>query len=143
MSRPIRDVALEYVDVMWNQHDLERGLTYLGPELAAGEGQAHAVELFDAFPDLRVDILAPGPLVDGEHVVLRMAVSGTHDSGDFAGQPPSGNRLTWESIRIFRFEEGKIIETWAKQDRLGLMEELGAVTSHAAQVHWAAGGQPD
>lgn len=140
MVRSNREIALEYVDVMWNQHDLDRGLTYLTPTLAASENVAHVTELLGAFSDLRTEILEPGPIADGEHVVLRLAATGTHDSGPFAGVAPSGRRLRWESIRIFRFEDGKIAETWAMQDRLGLMEQLGAVTSHAGEVHWAAGG---
>jgi len=135
-----KDLALEYAEVMWNQHDLQRGLTYLTPELAASEGVIHVTELFDAFSDLRADILEPGPIAEGHFVVVRVAVSGTHDSADFAGVPPSGRKLRWESIRIFRFENGKIAETWAMQDRLGLMEQLGAVESRAGEVHWAAGG---
>ena len=51
--------------------------------------------------------------------------------------PPSGKRMRWESIRIFGFDGGKITKTWAMQDRLGLMEQLGAVTSSAGDVTWA------
>ena len=100
MERSNRDIALEYADVMWNQHDLERGVTYLTPELANSEAMTHITQAFDAFSDLRVDILEPGPIAEGDYVVLRVAVSATHDSGEFAGQPPSGKQLRWESIRI-------------------------------------------
>jgi predicted ester cyclase len=141
MTKSNKDIAVEYADVMWNQHDLARGLTYVTPELAEEEAIAHVTELFDAFSDLRVDILEPGPIAEGDYVVLRVAVAGTHDSADFAGQPPSGKRLRWESIRIFGFRDGKIAETWAMQDRLGLMEQLGAVESRAGEVHWAAGDE--
>jgi predicted ester cyclase len=111
------------------------------PELAASEATVHLGELFAAFSDLRGDVLEPGPIAEGDHVVVRVAVSGTHDSAPFAGVPPSGRKLRWESIRIFRFEDGKIAETWAMQDRLGLMEQLGAIESRAGKVHWAAEGR--
>jgi steroid delta-isomerase-like uncharacterized protein len=136
-----KEIALEYAEVMWRQHDLERGLTYLTPELAASQVVAHVTELFDAFSDLGFDILPPGPVAEGDLVVLRVAVHGTHDGADFAGVPASGKTMRWESIRIFRFEGGKIAETWAMQDRLGLMEQLGVVESRAAEVTWAAGGK--
>ncbi len=139
MTMSNKDIALEYADVMWRQRDLERGLTYLTQELATPENVLHATELFDAFSHLRVDILEPGPISEGDYVVLRLGIAGTHDSGDFAGQPPSGNEVRWESIRIFEFRDGKIAKTWAMQDRLGLMEQLGAVESRAGEVHWAAG----
>jgi len=141
VARANVEIALEYADVMWNQHDLERGLTYLTPQLASSESVEHVTQAFAAFSDLRVEILEPGPIADGEHVVLRVAVTATHDSGEFAGQPPSGRALRWESIRIFRFEGGLIAQTWAMQDRLGLMEQLGAVRSTANQVNWAAGDE--
>lgn len=143
MTRSNKEIALEYVEVLWNRHDLERGRAHLTPAFAASENLAHITELLGAFSDLRVDVLEPGPIAEGEYVVLRVEATGTHDSGELAGVAPSGRRLTWQSIRIFRFENGKIAETWAMQDRLGLMEQLGAVTSHAGEVHWAgAGNQP-
>ena len=138
MARTNREIALDYADVMWNQHDLERGVTYLTPELARSSALTHITELFDAFPDVRVDILEPGAIAEGDYVVLRVRVSGTHTSADFAGQPPSGKHMTWDSMRIFRFEGGKIAGTWAMQDRLALMEQLGAVVSTAGEVHWAS-----
>lgn len=137
MERSNLDIVLEYIDVMWRQHDLERGLTYLSAELAAQS--AHATELFDAFSDLSLEVLEPGPIADGDYVVLRVGISGTHDSGAFAGQPASGREIRWESIRIFDVKDGTIDKTWAMQDRLGLMEQLGAVTSTAGDVTWAAG----
>lgn len=139
MTRSNKELALDYAEVMWNDHDLERAIPYLKPELADSVAMQHVTELFDAFSDLRVDVLEPGPIAEGDYVVLRVAVSGTHDSADFAGQPPSGKHMRWESIRIFRFEDGQIADTWAMQDRLGLMEQLGAVRSTADQVQWAAG----
>ncbi len=139
MERSNKDIVLEYADVMWNQQDLTRGLRYLTPELAGSDAVEHATQAFEAFSDLRVDVLEPGPIAEGDFVVLRAAVSAIHDSGPFAGQPPSGKHLRWESIRIFRLENGLIAETWAMQDRLGLMEQMGAVLSTADQVNWAAG----
>lgn len=138
MSESRKQTVTQYVEIMWNQHDLEGALAYLTPELA-NEVVPHAQELFDAFSDLRVDILEPGLIAEGDYVAMRLAVSGIHDSADFAGQQPSGKRMEWESLRIMRFEEGKIAETWAMQDRLGLMEQLGAIESSAGKVHWADG----
>lgn len=138
MSQSNKKAVIEYVEIMWSQHDLEGALVYLTPELA-DEVVPHAQELFDAFSELRVDILEPGLIEEGDCVAMRLAVSGIHDSADFAGQPPSGKRVEWESLRIMRFEDGKIAKTWAMQDRLGLMEQLGAIESRAAEIHWAAG----
>lgn len=138
-SESNKQSVLEYVEIMWNQHNLERASRYLTPELAE-QTVPHARELFDAFSELSVDVLEPGPIGEDDYVVLRLSVSGVHDSANFAGQPPSGQRLTRESIRIMRLEGGLIAETCAMQDRLGQMEQLGAIESRAGEVHWAAGG---
>jgi predicted ester cyclase len=137
MARTNKDIALEYADVMWQQRDVERGTQYLAPEFAA-EIMPHLTQLFDAFSDVRAEILEPGPIAEGDYVVFRLAVSGTHDSAPFAGVAPSGKKMRWESIRILRFTDGLITGTWAMQDRLALMEQLGAVGSTAGQVDWGA-----
>ena len=138
MTRPKKEIALEYVDVMWNQHDVEQGLGYLTPPFAESV-LPHVTELLDAFSDLSVDILPPGPIEEGDLVAVRLAVTGTHDSSPFAGHQPSGRSIRWESFRMFRFEGDRIAETWAMQDRLGLLEQLGAIESTAGDVDWAAG----
>jgi len=141
MARSNRDILAEYAHVMWNQHDVERGRTYMTPAFAASDVMHHLEQLFAAFSDLRAEILEPGVIGDGDLLAARILVSGTHDSAPFAGVPPSGRHLQWESIRIFRFEDGKIAQTWAMQDRLGLMEQLGAIRSTADEVNWGAGGR--
>ncbi len=137
MGRTNKEIALEYVDVMWQQRDVEHGIRYLTPDLAA-EIMPHMTQLLEAFSDIRADILEPGPIAEGDYVVFRLGVSGTHDSAPFAEVPPSGRELRWESIRIFRFTDGLISGTWAMQDRLGLMEQLGAITSRPGRVDWGA-----
>jgi len=94
VNRTNKEIALEYVDVMWNRHDLDRGLAYVTPELASSDAIEHATQALDAFSDHRVDILEPGPIAAGDLVVLRVAVNPTHDPGHFAGRrrraPSSG-----------------------------------------------------
>jgi hypothetical protein len=83
------------------------------------------------------DASAIDRFAEGDEVAVRLMVSGTHDRGPFGQQPPSGRRLAWASFRFFRLAEGQIVETWAMQDRLGLMQQLGAVPSAGANIHWA------
>ena len=58
--------------------------------------------------------------------MARLTVSGRHTGGPFAGVPATGRFASWGSIRIYRIEGGKVVETWAMQDRLGLLQRLGA-----------------
>ena len=44
------------------------------------------------------------------------------------GIPPTGRRVTWESIDIVRFDDdGTLLEHWGLLDRFGVLEQLGAV----------------
>lgn len=43
------------------------------------------------------------------------------------GIPPTGKRVTWTEIAIFRLQEGKIVEGWGIADSLHLMQQLGAI----------------
>lgn len=66
-------------------------------------------------------------------------VSGTHDKGPFAAQPASGKKLSWGSFRFYRIAGTKVVDTWAMQDRLGLMQQLGLALPRDTGVQWADG----
>lgn len=62
-----------------------------------------------AFPDLQVDLQTL--VADGDFVVERNVVGGTH-TGTWVGIKPTGRRVAWTEIHIYRLENGKIIENW-------------------------------
>jgi predicted ester cyclase len=135
-ARESKDLVVRMIHEVWNEHDASAIDRYDAPALRGGVHEHHA-ELMAAFSDVRVDI--EDIIAEGDMVAARLTVSGRHDRGHFAGQPPSGRRLVWSSFRFFRVAEGQIVETWAMQDRLGLMEQLGSVAPSSARVHWADG----
>ena len=55
------------------------------------------------------------------------------DTVGFMGMPPTGRRIRVGAIQIFRFANGKIVESWAARDDLGVLKQLG---------HWPP-PQPD
>ena len=78
-----------------------------------------------AFPDdhhMIEDLIA-----EGDKVVARLTHSGTHQ-GAFLGLPPTGKHISMTSIHIFRFTDGQLVEHWANQDDLGLLQQLGAIS---------------
>jgi hypothetical protein len=46
--------------------------------------------------------------------------------------------VRWLSIRIYRIDRGKVVQTWAMQDRLGRLQQLGAIVE-VQPVNWAGG----
>lgn len=124
------------VEEIWNSGDETAIERYFHAGLRE-EVARHWRELLAAFSDVRVTI--EDLVAEGDRVAARLVVSGTHDRGAFAGRPPSGGRLSWGSFRFYRVVDGRVAETWAMQDRLGLMQQLGLVPPLEAAVHWADG----
>src|SRR3954447_15709917 len=72
------------------------------------EGMGRLLEsTFAAFPDASVGVKRW--VVDGEMVVTEEVLSGTH-KGDFAGLPPSGQRVDIPMVHLTRVCDGKIVE---------------------------------
>jgi predicted ester cyclase len=78
-----------------------------------------------AFPDLYGYV--EGQFVDGEVLVQRITVSGTHN-GPWFGLPATGKRVSFDVIHIARVgPDGRIAEAWSVGDELGLLRQLGQV----------------
>ena len=87
--------------------------------------------VYAAFPDYThtpEEILAVG-----DRVVLRTTNRATH-SGDFQGIAPTGRRISFGQIAIYRMVDGKISEVWEEADLLGLMQQLGATVQHPPAI---------
>jgi len=63
---------------------------------------------------------------DGDTVVIHATMRGRH-TGLFLGIPPTGREVALRTMHIVRYRDGREIETWAMQDRLGLMQQLGVI----------------
>jgi steroid delta-isomerase-like uncharacterized protein len=89
------------------------------------EGVKAVVSMFrSGMPDLRVDIL--DMIAEGDKVAVRYTVEGTHE-GDLFGVPPTGRRVSIESITVERVSDGKIREHWRVTDTLDMVQQLGAI----------------
>jgi len=127
-----KELVRRYNDEIWNKHNLEKF-----NEFASGEeSEDHVRQFLTAFSDVQLTI--DDLIAEGDKVVARLRATATN-TGSFAGNLPTGNKVEINSIRIYRIADNKIVETWAMQDRLGLMEQLGLVQSAGGKVNWADG----
>lgn len=78
-----------------------------------------------AFPDLYVTIT--DSVAEGNKVAIWYSVEGTH-RGEFDGIQPTGKRVSWTGVDLFRFGGGRIVEARFLSDSLGLMRQLGGVS---------------
>ena len=81
--------------------------------------------LLAAFPDLHIK--TEDRLVDGDKVVYRNVVTGTHQ-GIYMGVAPTGKKITYNEIFIVRLDgSGRIAQTWGVVDTAAQMRQLGLV----------------
>jgi steroid delta-isomerase-like uncharacterized protein len=85
--------------------------------------------LRSAFPDLKITLKME--IAEGDLVMGYGTQTGTM-TGEFAGMPPSGKTATWDAIHITRIKDGKIVEHWAVQDQLGMLQQLGFIPTPEA-----------
>ena len=84
------------------------------------EGHKQLLMMFhQGFPDWQETI--DDVVAEGDKVVIRVTGRGTQQ-GEFQGIPPTG-------VGIGRIEDGRIAESWAEYDALGMMQQLGVVPS--------------
>ena len=77
-----------------------------------------------AFPDLHLNV--EDLIGEDDKVVARIVVTGTH-LGDYMGLEPTGKSIAYDEIFIFRFANGRVVETWGVVDVLSQMRQLGAI----------------
>jgi steroid delta-isomerase-like uncharacterized protein len=92
----------------------------IGPKLY----KRRVVELTTGFPDLRFTI--EDMIVEKGKVVVSWTISGTHKS-QFMDIPATGRKIFVEGITIHLVTNGKILDSYARWDALGLMQQLGQV----------------
>jgi predicted ester cyclase len=88
----------------------------------------HIAEAEAAFPNY--ELVADDLIVEGEKVVLRFTLRGTH-RGNFMGIPATGRQVNVPGIIIYRIDkdknnEAKIVEHWMQIDSMAMMQQLGA-----------------
>jgi C-1 hydroxylase len=77
-----------------------------------------------AFPDLHVaieDIIA-----EGDKVWVRLQERATH-TGEYRGLVPTGNKLSYTVVAIWRIVEGKIVEGRIVYDQMDFLKQLGVI----------------
>ena len=98
--------------------------------------RSNAAMLFSAFPDIQLHV--EDMFAVDDRVAVRMRLKGTH-TGEFLGNPPTGNRIDYESNELYRIADGKIAEEWICSDMLTLMSQIGAIPARHLLVMYLAG----
>jgi predicted ester cyclase len=80
--------------------------------------------LLRIYPDIHLTV--EDVIAEGDKVVARNTVTGTHQ-GEFMGVAPTGKPVTYNEIFIFRFADGRVVETWGVVDVYAQMKQIGVI----------------
>jgi steroid delta-isomerase-like uncharacterized protein len=105
---------------------------YVGPQGDKGPAGFKAVigGLRAAFPDLHYTV--DEALAEDDLVAVRWHWTGTHQ-GPFRAFPATGKAVTNTGAGIFRLKDGKIVSADLETDRLGFLEQMGAVPANVGR----------
>jgi steroid delta-isomerase-like uncharacterized protein len=93
-------------------------------EKGPDEFVASIASLRKGFPDVRFTI--EDLIAEEDRVAVRWRFEATH-SGPFAGTPATGKAVTQTANVIYQLRDGRITRAWQQVDRLGLLQQIGAV----------------
>lgn len=138
MSNNHHALIQHFVDMI-NNHDVSTMEQHTAPgHIDHNPGVANGIEanrafwteVFAAFPDLKVvmhDIVA-----EHDRVACRFEYTATHQ-GPFLGIPATGRTVNFQSIDIWRVEDGLLAEHWDQLNMDDLFRQLGVDPAAAAQ----------
>ncbi|HEX9940960.1 MAG TPA: ester cyclase [Thermoanaerobaculia bacterium] len=125
-----KTMVRRYYDEVWNKMKLETTNELFQPPFQIEQMKDTVAAVHFGIPDIHftVDELFAGE--DGR-VVATFTASGTH-SAELFGVAPTGKKVSFSSIEIFRLKDGKIYEKQNADSRLLLMQQIGALCKQAA-----------
>jgi steroid delta-isomerase-like uncharacterized protein len=134
MPKDNKAIVRRLYDEVWNKRRLEGVDALISPSHALNDPLAsdsqvgpklykrRVVELTKSFPDLRFTI--EDMIAENGKVVVSWIISGTHKS-EFMDIPATGRKVSVEGITIHLIANGKILDSYARWDPLGLLRQLG------------------
>ena len=133
-KHPNYQVAADFFEEIWNQK-LESSIDKFIAEGAAGNDPKFGVgresfrtqwkKWIAAFPDLnfRVDEI----ICEGDRVVTRWHLTGTHTGADYLGLKASGAKVAVDGVSIDTVANGQVVEGFDAWDSLGFRAQIGLI----------------
>lgn len=129
-----RQAAADFFRLIWNEKDesaIDRfiALDAAGNDPKFGVGRESFRQQWKqwhaAFPDLHFDVREI--LVEGDRVVTRWHLTGTHTGADFQGITASGKSVAVDGVSIDTIRDGIVLDGFDAWDALGFRQQLGAI----------------
>jgi predicted ester cyclase len=114
-----------------NGRDLDRLEALIAPDFTGARGERGPREfratieaVLTGFPGVRFEL--HDVFGETDKVAVRWTFRAVH-GGRFAGIQPSHAEVTQEGNVIYQVRDGQIVRAWLQADRLGVLQQIGAV----------------
>lgn len=129
-----RKAAADFFRLIWNEKD-EAAIDRFIAENAAGNDPKFGVgresfrqqwkQWIASFPDLNFEVNEI--IVEGDRVVSRWHLTGTHTGPEFQGIPTSSQKVSVDGVSIDTIKDGVVPDGFDAWDALGFRQQLGAI----------------
>jgi len=113
---------LEVIDELVSQSHALLGPNITGPAVGPAAYKSQIASLVASFPDLRFTV--EETVCEKDKIVASWTFTGTH-KGEFLGVAPTNKKFSVAGITIHQIANGKILDSQAVWDRVGLLQQLG------------------
>jgi predicted SnoaL-like aldol condensation-catalyzing enzyme len=129
-----KKVVREFYEAVFCKHDLtvvDRFMhdDYIQHNPDADQGKTGFINFhkgfFAAIPDQCATIIQM--VAEGDLVYVYNRITGTHTGEGFLSHPPTGNKVEFDVVDMFRLREGKLCEHWDVADTRALFSQVGAI----------------
>jgi len=127
-------VVREFYEEVFQKHDLGAVGRYMHDDYIqhnpdADQGSRGFLEFhegfFKAVPDFRATIVQL--VAEGDLVYVYNRITGTHAGEGFLNYPPTGNRIEFDAVDMYRLRDGKLCEHWDVADTRALFTQVGGL----------------
>ncbi len=120
-----------FYDEVWNQMKLKSVDEIFVPPFQLEPMKDTVATVHFGIPDIHFainEIFA----AEGDRIVVTFTASGTH-SAELFGVAPTGKKISFSSMEIFQFKDGKVEGKENADSRLLLMQQIGALCKQPAK----------
>jgi predicted SnoaL-like aldol condensation-catalyzing enzyme len=129
-----KQVVKELYEEVFQKHRLDLVDRFLHDDYvqhnpALPQGKAGFIEFhiafFAAMPDAYPTINRM--VAEDDLVFVYNTITGTHTGGSLLDRPPTGNKIRYEVVDMFRLRDGKLCDHWDVADTKALFSQVGAL----------------
>ena len=135
---------------VFNEHNPDLAFEYLTPGVRWHGGTLGTIAGLESVTALRRGFIGALPdlhaaeqdvAAAGDTIAVEFVVEGTHE-GHLLGIAPTGRRVRWDAVDVYRLANGRSVEEWAADDLTVILQQVARSSGHrtdrtARLTRWA------